>query len=507
MAKEILVAVTDKSNQEEYQRIFELTDYRLVFSERGEDVLLRTKLFKPDLIISEVDLGDQNGLDLCETLKTDPESKHIPFILVASLFEDVSEKDRRRVKVDGVLSKPLREDEVLNLVDQLMEEEAMRMKEKEISEEKEEWKSFADIREPSLEKEEEILLGGLDEEGEEIIELVDVVEEPETKVSIHEFVSPTKTEALGEVATFETWDTIGEEEKPPDRGLDLFPKEEEKTEVFDLELGKIPKEAGPEEEIFEKIELQEILDKVEKLKPYIKKEWPKEEEPKVVEGPPTEEKVEEKYMELEDFEKALSSEITETPLMEQGFQVEQEFPPFLMEEPKAEPPSRGVIEAIGIEEERLEELPEEEFPEELLEEILGEEEVSPLEEATKERFEERRQEEIQTTEAPFEEMAPREVPLERERVEKPIEVEWPSLREEQGRPLMAMVDKKMAEVIAQGVRDMMEDFIIKILPEITQNMLNLTIDRIEKMVKEVVPDLAEKAIQEEIKRLQKGEKD
>jgi hypothetical protein len=54
---------------------------------------------------------------------------------------------------------------------------------------------------------------------------------------------------------------------------------------------------------------------------------------------------------------------------------------------------------------------------------------------------------------------------------------------------------------------MMEDFIVKILPEITQNMLNLTMDRIEKMVREVVPDLAEKAIQEEIKRLQKGEKD
>jgi hypothetical protein len=41
----------------------------------------------------------------------------------------------------------------------------------------------------------------------------------------------------------------------------------------------------------------------------------------------------------------------------------------------------------------------------------------------------------------------------------------------------------------------------------TQNVVGLTIDRIEKMVKEVVPDLAEKAIQDEIKRLQKGEKE
>jgi hypothetical protein len=41
----------------------------------------------------------------------------------------------------------------------------------------------------------------------------------------------------------------------------------------------------------------------------------------------------------------------------------------------------------------------------------------------------------------------------------------------------------------------------------TQNVVGLTIERIEKMVREVVPDLAEKAIQEEINRLQKGEKE
>jgi len=507
MAKEILVAVTDKSEQAEFQKIFELTDYRLVFSEKGEDVLLRTKLFKPDLIISQVDLGDRNGLDLCETLKTDPESKHIPFILVANLFEDVPERDRKRAKVDGVLSKPLREDEVLNLVDQLMEEEAMRMKEKEISEEKEEWKSFAEIRETSKEEETEILLGGPDEEEEEIIELVDVVEEPETKISIHEFVSPAKTEALEEILPIETLEAMGEGEKPSDEGLDLFLKEEEKTQFPDLERSKIPKEAGPEEEIFEKIELQEILDQVEKLKPSIEKEWPKEEELKSIETPPTEEKVEEKYLGLEEFEEVFKSDLSGPPPMEQEVRLQEELPPILTEEPKGEPPSQAMIRETEIQEERLEEVTEEEFPEELLEEILGEEEVRPLEEAIKERVEEPKPKEIQDLKASFEEMPFREPPPEKGRVERPIEVEWPSLTEEQARPLMMMVDKKMAEVIAQGVRDMMEDFIVKILPEITQNMLNLTMDRIEKMVREVVPDLAEKAIQEEIKRLQKGEKD
>jgi hypothetical protein len=53
----------------------------------------------------------------------------------------------------------------------------------------------------------------------------------------------------------------------------------------------------------------------------------------------------------------------------------------------------------------------------------------------------------------------------------------------------------------------MEDFITKVAPEMARNVIVLTVERIEKMVKEMVPELTEKAIQEEIKRLQKGEKD
>jgi hypothetical protein len=39
----------------------------------------------------------------------------------------------------------------------------------------------------------------------------------------------------------------------------------------------------------------------------------------------------------------------------------------------------------------------------------------------------------------------------------------------------------------------------------TKDIVQLAIERIEKMVQEIVPDLAEKMIEEEIKRLEKGE--
>src|SRR4030042_5505761 len=59
MAKEILIADSDQADQEEFQKIFETTDYHLIFSESGEDALLRVKLFTPDMIIA-------SGAGLCE---------------------------------------------------------------------------------------------------------------------------------------------------------------------------------------------------------------------------------------------------------------------------------------------------------------------------------------------------------------------------------------------------------------------------------------------------------
>lgn len=120
MAKEILIADSDKADQEDFQRIFETADYHLVFSESGEDVLLRVKLFKPDLIIAGTALSEKNGLELCESLKGDPEFKSIPFVLLLNVFEEVSEEDRKRLPFDGILSKPFHEGEVLNRVDHLL---------------------------------------------------------------------------------------------------------------------------------------------------------------------------------------------------------------------------------------------------------------------------------------------------------------------------------------------------------------------------------------------------
>ena len=539
MAKEILIADSDVAGQEEFKRIFDTAGYHLTFSENGEDALFRVRLFKPDLIFATMTLGEKTGLEFCETLKSNPQFKDIPFVLLTEIFEDISEEDRRRVQLDGVLSKPFERSEILDLADQLV-----------------------------LKGETGVDVEVRAEDEEEIIDLFEVVEEPEPKMSIDDLiVMDTKITSLEPPERLPEGKPLWEE-KPEEERL-FFPEE---TEMKKKEPELPPeKEGSPEDRLLEEIELEEILEKVERLKPTVEEE----EKPagKAVSGelkpPSLSEKLPEGLMNLEEFETDLKTPVmveaqeadlkeflseerreegppeippkemtleeeltlfeesfeelktqpaTETappqkaaetrvaedlilfeePLEELKGQPEIQTAPtersvetavaeelFLFEEPLEEskaqpetetlPPERAA--EIGIEEEELSELSEEEFPEALLEEVLKDEEIGFVGM--------RKEKEIGTVEEAKASVVPKEA---------------------MG-PLVRVVDRKIEDVITKGLQDMMEDFITKVVPEMAQNVIVLTVERIEKMVKEMVPELTEKAIQEEIKRLQKGEKD
>ena len=526
MAKEILIADSDKMVQEEFERIFEATDHHLLFTTSDEEALIRGRLFKPDLIIG--------GKDLCQEVRADQELKNIPFIILLDMFEDLSEKEQKFLRAYGIISRPLNEDEILSLVSHLSEEVQEGAGETVISEDDMKWKSFADIGKAQTEKREELSLDGLGGIEEEIIELVDVVEEPESRMSIDDFALQQKEELIGEIAPIESWEKQGSEgasfEKEfvlPTEEIRMEPEEtslqiEEEKEIVD-------KKVSTEDELFEKIELEEILRKVERLQPYIEKEWPVEKEEKIPEKirekiVPSPKEAGDRYTGFDEFEAALRGEVKTEP-------AEEAFQPFFIEETTQEATGLATPEEAPAELE-LQELAEEEFPEVFLEELveelekLKEEKLMPEETVVETEAETTLEEEI--SELLGEEIQPREQALEEVfRVEKhpPVEgistveelkeagfgvpevTEIPKIFLEEIPPPVMRLDRKIEEVIARGVQEMMQDFVTKVIPEMAEHMITRTMERIETMVKEIVPDLAERVIQEEIKRLQKGEKD
>ena len=376
MAKEILIGDSDKANQKAFQKIFGTTDYHLVFSESGEDVLLRVKLFKPDLIIAGTALSEKNGYELCEAIKNDPDFRSIPFILLLNMSEEISDKDRNRLKPDGILSKPLHESQVVTLVDRLLE--GMRSKGGGMPGKKMVLETFADMGEERFASSQ---TGG-EEEEEEVIDLLDVVEdvveEPESKMSIDDFVVPEKAEPFGEIPSLESWEKLGKEEKvAAEEGLVLSVEGgEEETKDFPFKLkkeGPPPKEPE-EEDLFEKIELEDILEKVGKIELPSEIEEPAERGFKVSKGEPAPiQEPEEKPFAFDEFEIALKKGV-EVGVPRQEPPKEEALQPFSFEETKEEVTEEGAPLEIPIEG-KVESIEEEEFPKDLLEDMLKEEEL------------------------------------------------------------------------------------------------------------------------------------
>ena len=453
MAKEILIGDSDKANQKDFQKILGTTDYHLIFSESGEEVLLRVKLFKPDLIIAGTALGGKNGYELCEAIKDDPDFRSIPFILLLNKSEKISDKDRERLKPDGIISKPIQENQILPMVDRLLE--AVRSKEGGNPGKKMELETFADMGEERFAPN-----PGGGKEEEEVIDLLDVVEdvaeEPESKMSIDDFVVPEKAEPFGEMPPLESWEKLGEEEKvAAEEGLVLSVeggKEETKDFPYQLKKEAPPPKEPQEEDLFEKIELEDILEKVGKIELPPEREEPLERGGKVLkEQPPVIQEIEEKPFAFDEFEIALKKGV-EVEVPRQKPVQEEALQPFSFEERKEEVSEERPSLEIPIEE-KVETVEEEEFPKELLEGMLKEEELK------EEGLEEGKLEEEELKEEGLkEEELKEEGPLEEElKAEELFEEE--ELLEEEG-PLeeeLLEVQKPLEEETLKVVRELQEE--------------------------------------------------
>ncbi|MNX81926.1 Sensor histidine kinase TmoS [compost metagenome] len=104
-AKSILV-VDDNAQIRNYLKRILTPKYHVTLAENAETALTIIKKVQPDLIISDVVMGEMNGVAFCKHIKSDEELKHIPVILLTGgTSEDVKLKGAE-VGADDYITKP-----------------------------------------------------------------------------------------------------------------------------------------------------------------------------------------------------------------------------------------------------------------------------------------------------------------------------------------------------------------------------------------------------------------
>lgn len=95
--------------------------YRLAIAHDGREGIEKAYKFVPDLIVSDVMMPEMDGFELCQQLKQDTRTSHIPIMLLTARADQDSRLQGLEHGADAYLSKPFQKAELLLRIRKLLE--------------------------------------------------------------------------------------------------------------------------------------------------------------------------------------------------------------------------------------------------------------------------------------------------------------------------------------------------------------------------------------------------
>ena len=109
MAKyKILIVDDDEDIRQVLQYNLDKEGFQTETASDGIDCLEKVGLFNPDLILLDVMMPDMDGIEVCERIKTNPESENILICFLTARNEDYSQISGFDAGGDDYVSKPIK---------------------------------------------------------------------------------------------------------------------------------------------------------------------------------------------------------------------------------------------------------------------------------------------------------------------------------------------------------------------------------------------------------------
>lgn len=95
-------------------------DYDVITAMNGFDALKKAEEELPTLIITDIMMPVMDGIRFFNSLKKIEKTSHIPVIAITSFAKKITKKSLLNMGFNGVLSKPLKHDDVLETVEKAL---------------------------------------------------------------------------------------------------------------------------------------------------------------------------------------------------------------------------------------------------------------------------------------------------------------------------------------------------------------------------------------------------
>ncbi|MCW3808028.1 hybrid sensor histidine kinase/response regulator transcription factor [Plebeiibacterium marinum] len=118
----IMLIIDDNSDIRNYITTHFKTEFKIIQAANGAEGYSQAIETIPDIIISDVMMPDTDGFELCQKLKTDQHTSHIPIILLTARQSDESKTEGYKTGADAYITKPFNSDVLSARVNNLLEQ-------------------------------------------------------------------------------------------------------------------------------------------------------------------------------------------------------------------------------------------------------------------------------------------------------------------------------------------------------------------------------------------------
>ena len=116
----VLVVEDSLTDSEVLTRCLRQVGLTVVSFTNGEEALAQLQIQKPDLVILDVMLPGQSGFEICHSLKTNEDTKHIPVVICSSKGTDVDKLWGTMLGANAYVPKPVDPQKLIPVIQQLM---------------------------------------------------------------------------------------------------------------------------------------------------------------------------------------------------------------------------------------------------------------------------------------------------------------------------------------------------------------------------------------------------
>ncbi|MDO4795049.1 MAG: response regulator [Brachymonas sp.] len=116
MSRNVLVVDDSSVDRSRMEKLMNDAGYLVSAAVNGSQAMEMAKRIKPDLILMDVNMPEMDGFAATRNLRSDPETKEIPVILVTAKDQKADKAWGQMLGAKGYVTKPYTDEQVLSAV-------------------------------------------------------------------------------------------------------------------------------------------------------------------------------------------------------------------------------------------------------------------------------------------------------------------------------------------------------------------------------------------------------